>query len=312
MSGLAPIVLFVYNRPEHTTRTLEALQQNALASQSDLTIYSDGPKRPEHEDAVAQVRKAIRNTVGFRSVKIVERSNNLGLANSIISGVTDACESSGKVIVLEDDLLVAPQFLTFLNRGLDRYEDDDRVFQISGYMFPGCIGKGEATFLPLISTWGWATWRRAWKYFDPNLLGLESIRNDAKLRYRFDINGTYDYFTMAEQQQLGALDSWGIKWYLSVFLQNGLTLFPNVSLTQNIGIDGSGTHGAGHSELQSVLKPREMTAKQMPNNVEIDQERLFEVARLLRSMKPSIARRFINRMRLTGLYFAKRLEEFRA
>jgi hypothetical protein len=295
VSDLAPIVLFVYNRPDHTCRTLAALAANSLATKSDLIIYADGPKKPEHTKAVEQARDAARNASGFKSITIIEQEKNLGLANSIIKGVSDVCSARGRAIVVEDDLLVSPHFLTFLNRGLERYADEDRVLQVSGYMFPRIPVRAEALFLPITTTWGWATWSRAWKHFDPNMKGLDLIRADPNLRCRFDINGAYNYFSMAEQQRLGALDSWGIRWYLTAFLRNGLTLYPGRSLARNIGVDGSGTHGAGHAELQEAedLIERKSNAFRMPDRLEIDAECLSAIEQLLRSMQPTGIARWV-------------------
>ena len=133
---LAPIALFVYNRPIHTRRTVEALQKNTQAAESDLCIYSDAPKRPEVAEAVREVRAYIKTITGFSSITIVERERNLGLANSIIDGVTSIVNKHGRIIVLEDDLVVSQYFLEYMNTALERYRDDERVMQISGHMFP--------------------------------------------------------------------------------------------------------------------------------------------------------------------------------
>ncbi|KIF66084.1 hypothetical protein HY68_37795 [Streptomyces sp. AcH 505] len=255
MQDLAPIVLFVYNRPDHTRRTLAGLAANPLASESDLIIYADGPKKPEHADAIEQARAVARAASGFRSVTMIERDRNLGLANSIISGVSEVCSERGRVIVVEDDLLVAPQFLTFLNRGLERYENEAAVFQVSGYMFPvEAEGSSDGLFLPLISCWGWATWQRAWTQFDTSVAGYDRLKRDPQLRARFNLDNCYDYFGMLRDQIEGRIDSWGIRWLLSVFLKGGLILYPQHSLVQNVGIDGSGTHGAGTQHLQDDLR----------------------------------------------------------
>ena len=255
MADLAPIVLFVYNRPEHTRRTLAALAANPLAIHSDLIIYADGPKKPEHAAEVEQARDVARGASGFKSVRMIEREKNLGLANSIIAGVSEICTARGRAIVVEDDLLVAPQFLTFLNRGLDRYADEPNVFQISGYMFPVVTEpSSDGLFLPLISCWGWGTWQRAWSQFDPSATGYRQLAGDPDLRARFNLDGNYDYFGMLADQIEGKIDSRGVRWLLSVFLKGGLVLYPRRSLVQNVGIDGTGTHGVGTASLQDQLR----------------------------------------------------------
>lgn len=239
----APIALFVYNRPAHTRETIEALRKCELAEQSDLFIFSDAPKTNKDADAVSEVREYIRSIDGFKSVSIGERNANFGLANSIINGVTSVINVHDRIIVLEDDLIVSPNFLRFMNDALDQYEDKPSVIQISGYMFPVKVDIDEdALFLPMTTSWGWATWKRAWQLFDPDAKGYASLKNDSMLRKRFNLDGAFDYFSMLENQLEGRINSWAIRWYLATFLNNGLTLYPRQSLVSNIGFDGSGTH----------------------------------------------------------------------
>jgi len=242
----APIILFVYNRPLHTRRTVEALLKNELASESDLIVYSDAPKTPKIADAVREVRDYIRALAGFHSVSIVERDRNWGLAGSIIDGVTTVVNKYGRIIVLEDDIVVSPHFLDYMNVGLNQYEYDDRVMQISGYMFPLASDlDDDAIFLPFITSWGWATWQRAWQLFDPSCAAWSQIKTDGDAVEAFDLGGAYPYSSMLEAQLRGEIDSWAIRWYLSVFAQQGLVLFPRRTLVLNSGLEGSGTHGKG-------------------------------------------------------------------
>lgn len=240
---LAPIVLFAYNRPDHIRQTVEALQNNELAGASNLFIFSDAPKKSDALEGVCLVREYLRQIDGFKSVKLVERDKNLGLADSIIDGVTKLCNDFGRVIVLEDDLIVAPNFLNYMNDALDRYKDDSQVMQIAGFMFPFNIKSDQnAFFLPFTSSWGWATWQRAWKYFDPSAKTYDLLNKDEALKNAFDLNGAYPYSKMLDSQMHGKIDSWAIRWYLSVFMHQGLTLYPAQTLVQNIGMDGSGIH----------------------------------------------------------------------
>ena len=174
---------------------------------------------------------------------IFENSVNLGLANSVIKGVTEVVNKYGRGIVLADDLLTAPGFLRYMNDALDRYENEEKVMQISGHMFDVDIeAETDAVFLPFTTSWGWATWKRAWSKFDPSAAGYDLLREDKSLRHKFDLDGTYDYFAMLERQLKGKVNSWAIRWYLSVFMLNGISLFPTKTLVYNFGFDGSGTH----------------------------------------------------------------------
>src|ERR1700744_1050421 len=170
MQNLAPIALFVYNRPDHTRRTLSYLQKNILAEESRLFIFSDGPKPPADETKVEQVRQLIQEISGFKSVKIISSKQNLGLANSIIKGVTQLVNEYGKVIVFEDDLLSSPYTLEYFNEALTRYADEEKVMHIGAYMF-GIDNKNlpETFFYRIVYSWVWATWNRAWKNFVPDI-----------------------------------------------------------------------------------------------------------------------------------------------
>lgn len=242
MTGLAPIALFVYNRPEHLRVTVEALQKNALAQDSDLIIYSDASKTSEAGEAMREVRNYIKKISGFRSVTVVERDRNFGLANSIIDGVTATVNKYGRIIVLEDDLVTSPYFLTYMNEALEKFADDDRVVSVHGYVYPVDQSLPEAFFLPGADCWGWATWQRGWACFNSDGQSLLDELGRRKLIRAFDFNGAYSFSKMLEAQINGANDSWAVRWYASAFLAGKLTLYPGRSLVHNIGFDGSGEH----------------------------------------------------------------------
>ncbi len=242
---LAPVAIFVYNRPDHTRQTVEALAANALAAQTPLHVFSDAPRDEAARRSVEEVQSYIRTITGFKSVTIIERATNFGLARSIIDGVTSLCDAFGRVIVLEDDLVISPHFLSYMNDALTRYEHKDQVMQIAGYMFPVEVDIHEdALLLPFITSWGWATWSRAWRNFDAEAKGYERLVDDRLLRDRFNLGGHYDYFKMLRAYREGTVDSWAIRWYLSVFLHGGLALFPKKTLVSNLGFDGSGVNCA--------------------------------------------------------------------
>lgn len=247
---LAPIVLFVYNRPWHTQQTVEALQKNDLADESDLFIFSDAAKNDTSIEKVQEVRDYIRTIKGFKNITIIERDTNFGLANSIIDGVTRIVQEYGKIIVLEDDLISSSSFLRFMNEALELYKDEEKVFSITGYSFTDNIIDIDNTyFLKLVSSWSWATWNNKWDKFHIQADNLTNLLNNKKLYKTFNYDNTYNYILMAKNQLLGKNHSWAIHWYWYVFQQNGLTLFPAKRLIQNIGHDGSGTNcGKGNIE----------------------------------------------------------------
>ncbi len=242
MQSLAPIALFVYNRPDHTRQTISYLQKNLLAQDSCLFIFSDGAKTEADQIKVNEVRALVKQTGGFKTVKIIESEENLGLANSIISGVTQLVEEYGKVIVFEDDLLSSPFTLRYFNDALQRYADQEKVMHIGAYMYPLAEKNLPQTFFYRAATsWGWATWSRAWKNFNPDINELIGQFSKPKIK-EFSIDGTMNFWKQVQEFKSGKNNSWAIRWYASVFLAGGLTLNPAKSLIHNIGHDGSGVH----------------------------------------------------------------------
>ncbi len=246
MSNLAPILIFAYRRPEHLRKTISSLMRCEGFLQSPVIIYADGAKNQGEIPSVMATREVAENLLGDRA-EYHFSDINLGLSQSIITGVTDIVNRYGRVIVLEDDLELSPAFLNYMNQALDQYADDENIFQISGYMFEveALTNMSSAFFLPLTVSWGWATWKSAWDRFDSKAVGWEELLSSNEMRQRFNLDGAYDYTTMLSNQMAGNSDSWAIRWYWSVFKKNGLALFPPVSLVRNTGFDGSGTHGKG-------------------------------------------------------------------
>lgn len=251
---LAPILLFVYNRPEHVKRTLAALEQNILAKESELFIYSDAARSPQDEASVAEVRKMIRTALPFfKQVNIIERETNWGLARSIIDGVTTQINCYERVIVLEDDLIVAPYFLKFMNDALDTYQHEEKVGHIQACDFTQDASLPDTFLIKWTGSWGWATWKRAWKYFNPDGKALLEELQRRKLTYTFDFNGKYGYTRMLRRQTEGKNNSWAIRWNASLFLNDILSLNVGKSLVQNEGFDGSGTNCGGGNLYASQL-----------------------------------------------------------
>lgn len=248
----APITLFVYNRLEHTRRTVDALKKNKLADSCELIIFSDAPKSEIQVDGVKEVRQYIRQIDGFKSIIIVERETNYGLAKSIIDGVAKVVNQYGRIIVLEDDLVTSPYFLTYMNEALEKYADDNRVVSIHGYVYPVKQSLPEAFFLRGADCWGWATWQRGWAHFNPDGQYLIDELKRRKLIGMFDFNGAYSFSKMLKAQIKGSNDSWAVRWHASAFLADKLTLHPGRSLVHNIGNDASGTH-CGESNIHDVL-----------------------------------------------------------
>ncbi len=250
---LAPILLFVYNRPQHTQRGVESLLHNDLARDSRLIIYSDAPKTAADADSVRQVREYVHSISGFKEIEIVERTENWGLARSIIDGVTAAVNRYGRVIVLEDDLVVAPYFLQFMNDALETYKDEPRVGHIQACDFTHNASLPDTFLIKWTGSWGWATWDRAWQLFQPDGTKLLTELRQRRLTRTFDFNGAYGFTRMLLRQTQGRNNSWAIRWNASLFLRNVLSLNVGKSLVRNEGFDGSGTNCGGGGLYASDL-----------------------------------------------------------
>lgn len=250
---LSPILLFVYNRPQHTRRLVESLLANAEAAESELFIYSDAPKEEQQAEAVAEVRRYIRYIHGFKEVHLIEREENWGLARNIIDGVTTQVNRYGRVIVLEDDLVLSPYFLRFMNDALTVYADEPRVGHIQGCDFTQDPALPDTFLIQWTGSWGWATWARSWRLFNPDGSQLLRQLEERRLTYRFDFNGNYRFTRMLRRQIAGKNNSWAIRWNASLFLADVLSLNVGRSLVHNEGFDGSGTNCGGGGLYASRL-----------------------------------------------------------
>lgn len=244
MPHTAPIILFVYNRLDHTRKTLEALQENLLAEESDLYIYADAAKNQDAVDSVSRVRSYLLSVKGFRNIYIRLRETNLGVDQNVIGGVTEVINEKGRAIVLEDDLVTSPFFLKYMNEALDFYENEEQVISVHGYRYPVETELKEVFFLKGADCWGWATWKRGWDLMELDGQKLLDRFADEELKAEFNFDQSYPYMAALEQQAAGDNDQWDIRWYAAAFLAGKLTLYPGKSMVRNIGHDASGTHCA--------------------------------------------------------------------
>lgn len=249
MLKVAPILLFTYKRLDTLKITVNHLQNNDLAEECELYVFSDAAKYEKDAGTVSAIRAYIKTITGFKKVHIVEAEANKGLAKSIIEGVSYVFERFDEVIVLEDDLNTTPNFLLFMNLCLDKYKNDHQVFSVSGYSFN--LGKSagrsytaDAYFLNRGWSWGWATWKDRWQKVDWEVRDYAAFeKNDAE-RKAFALGGS-DLNAMLDKQMSGTLDSWAIRWFFHQFKVKGLTIYPLWSKVFNNGFDKDATHTSG-------------------------------------------------------------------
>lgn len=254
MNKLAPIVIFVYNREEELIKTVESLKLNYLAEESELYIFSDGPKRNTDEVKIQRVQEYILTIEKFKKINIIKHNVNKGLANSIIDGVTEIIEKHGKVIVLEDDLITSPNFLEFMNHALLFYEHDPGVLSVSGYTLDlkSLSNSKDYYFGYRASSWGWGTWKEQWEKIDWTVSDYEKFITNRSLRKQFNRGGS-DMSKMLQRQQEGKNDSWAIRFCYHQFKHDLKTVFPTTSKVQSIGFSKEATHTVGTKRFITPL-----------------------------------------------------------
>ena len=269
MQRNSPIILFTYRRiPD---KTIDSLIKNQLAKESELYIFSDGYKNETDKKDVLEVREYLRTICGFKKITIYESKENKGLANSIIDGVTRIVNKYGKVIVLEDDLIVSTDCLNYMNEALEFYKDEKNIWSISGYgPDMACLKnyKEDIYLSPRGSSWGWATWKDRWETIDWAVKDWHEFKKDKKAIEKFNLGGN-DMYRMLELQMLGKIDSWAIRWCYNQFKQDKYTIYPKKSKIINDGFnDDKGTHNSGnYSKLVNKVDNTTITFEKLDLNM---------------------------------------------
>ncbi len=290
-----PVALFAYKRLDHLKRTINSLKNNDLSDKVELYIFSDGPKKIEDRDYVEQLRIYLSTLSGFAKMTIKESVENLGLSQSIISGVSEVLEIYDHVIVIEDDLELSPYFLTYMNEALNLYQDIPQVASIHGYTLPVQAKLPSTFFLKGADCWGWGTWKRAWDTFEKDGTILLNKLNKQELIREFDLGGLVGNTQMLKDQIAAKNDSWAIRWHASCFLNKMLTLHPGKSLVKNIGLDGSGQHCVEDLSLDSQVSLQKTNIEQI--EVSESQEALTAYQQFYKSKRRPFVIRVLQAMR---------------
>ena len=293
---LAPVVLFVYNRLTHTRQTVEALSRNTLADRTDLIVYCDGPGSDFDREAVEQVRSYVDSIKGFKSVRVIRRERNLGLAVSIIDGVSEVVNRYGTVIVLEDDLITGCHFLEYMNRALEVYVSHQKVMHISGWNYPmECNGINSTFLWRYMNCWGWATWADRWRYFEKDSDKLISEFSKQQIR-KLNVDGAIDAWRQVQLNRKKRIDTWAIFWYCSIFKQQGLCLSPKYSLVENIGFDASGAHCTSYDPYKVYCCTQRIEVHMEP--LKENKTALECVKKYLKFTRPSLLKRVYYRLKM--------------
>lgn len=260
-------MVLAYNRPYHLERCLVTLLDARKVNRLTIFVGIDGPKNREDQMLTRKSCSVARVLLPGNGT-IFRMNENIGCAGHMKLRVDAILKKFEAVIVLEDDLLVAPDFIDWMLAGLARYRFEARVFSLSGYSMPGIVAPRGGYFQRGAECQGWATWKRAWSAYRDSAKDLcDEIAGRGLVR-DFNSDGAYDYFGLLQKVANGKSRTWAVNWHASVFCANGLSWFPPVSLVENIGLDGSGAHTrAGDAWLRTPL-PRQKVKKEFPASVE--------------------------------------------
>ena len=239
----APILLFTHRRYATLKKTVKSLKENRSYKDHELYIFSDGPRNFSEKVHIEKVRTYLKNISGFKRKKIYYRKKNFGLAKNITTGVSQIINIKKKAIIIEDDLILNKNFLDYMNKCLTKYENKKKIMHISGwnYQFKFPVINNDVFFSRYMNCWGWATWKNRWKYYKKNPEKLIKSWTKEKIR-KFNLDGSYNFWSQVVRNNEGKLNSWAIFWYASVFNKNGLCINPVNSLVLNIGMDSFSTN----------------------------------------------------------------------
>jgi hypothetical protein len=293
-----PVALFVFSRPLHTQRTLEALANNPGAGETDLHVFSDGPRVAAERERVDEVRRIVGAATGFRSIQIHESPVNRGLVRSLREGIDQILRVHDRVIVLEDDIKTAPGFLNYLAQALDHYAGDPKVRSVTGYRYP--LGRDfhtpADTFLfPRFNCWGWGTWKDRWEEIDWSLPNRgEFLRNREPLAALSLASNDLPEILLDRID--GNNQSWAIQVALDHVKKGGYAVYPAESLVENIGLDGSGTHFASRSVRAADAEKFRITGLgAAPDEFRFDDQLRPDLVQTVRSVSAnSLGRRLKN------------------
>lgn len=292
----SPVVLFVFARPDHTKKTVDALLANPEACNTDLIVYADAARSEKDVAAVEAVREIFSDLRGFLSVRIHLREKNYGLARNIMEGVTQVTAMYGRAIVLEDDIVTSSAFLNYMNAALDKYENIKEVWHISGWNYPIKSNENlpETFFWRTMNCWGWATWADRWQHFKKNPGELVNSWSSDDVK-RFNLDSSHDFWAQVVANHEGKLNTWAIFWYATIFVHQGLCLNPTRSFVANIGNDGSGENCGAEDIYKTSLA--NIFHQQWPTELTENVAVVELIRAFYKSLKPSLLRRILGRIK---------------
>jgi len=284
-----PVALVCYNRPRHTAHVLAALKKHGI---TNLYVFCDGAKNSADAGAVAATRKLI-DAISWTTAKVFKYHINRGLAASVVGAVNHVLQFHDRLILLEDDCVPGEYFFDFMNTCLRKYADNERIFGINGYTVPIPAHLLEnhpydVYFYPRIGSWGWATWKRAWRHYDTDLRKLY----DRACRENIDLTQGGADIPSQVQRVLKGHDAWTLNWVLATYLNHGCYIYPTTSHIRNIGLDGSGTNfGRSRCRFENEICTSPPT--RYPDGIVLNQELIDYYNSFFGPAKPTPRKRIV-------------------
>lgn len=252
---MSPICLFVYKRYQTTKLMLESLMACPECAESELYVFMDEARNDSEATDVEKVRELFDDLKGFKKIHPFPARMNKGMAKSVIEGVTRVLQDHEDIIVIEDDLVVSPDFLSFMNEAIEAYRNRTDIWSISGYTPQlkelESENKQGVFLVPRAQCWGWATWRDRWETVDWEVGDFKFLARNKSRRHAFDMGGN-DLFRTLEMERRERIESWAVRWAYAASKQKKLTVNPIQSKVQNIGLKSSTSHVGWHDERHNV------------------------------------------------------------
>ncbi len=295
----APVVVFAYNRADHLEKTLTALAKNVLAKETDVYVFVDGPKTESGAIKTRQVVECAEKfqTNLFSSLTIFSSDKNKGLAKSVIGGVTQIISQYGKVIVLEDDSVSSPYYLTFMNNALEFYAGEVNVWSVGGFTVPMNLPSDynkDVILTQRVSSCAWGIWKDRWEKIDWSETPYKKFHFSMRKRRKFNRWGK-DRASMYDDQMNARINSWAIRFDYAMFTNNAFNVIPRDSLIKNIGIDGSGTHSREEAREKFQTSITEMTQWTF-EKIEVDERIRKEFCKPFHISIKNRAKRFLGNL----------------
>lgn len=302
----APVAFFTYIRFKKLKRVIEKLKKNDLSKKTDIFFFSDAAKNTNDIKKVNRVREYLKNIKGFKKKRIIIRSKNLGNGTNIIKGINEVFKKYDKIIVLEDDLDIGENFLTFMNNCLFKYSKNKKIWHVGGWTYNINIkNQYDIFFSRIMNCWGWATWKNRWKFFEKNPKKLiKYFDNNFEKINKFNLNGKINYFSQIVRNKNKNINTWAVFWYAQIFINNGLCISPNVSLVNNNGFDIDSTHSHPEHFFNIIYKTKISKKKNFKLPDEINEN--FDYYKLLENFFIS-KNNFINKVKKLLNNFIKKI-----